>query len=291
MENILDIIYDASFNKRILEEKDIQEIIDLYINEIDSNIIKKYYIIKDRKFVFNKICLGNYIDDYIEIYYGHIVQYLEHFCHLTDFETEKELSFFEQVMRSNLYFLRIILHEFEHSIQEEVYINNDNSSFKNKLIILESFFDDHFGGNTLIKYGIDLNSKTFELGYLKYLEYRLSGYIDRIKQEKNYHLSYLERLADINSIKKIILLLESIKKDVPNLYKLENQILLERKLRDYNTCKKSPTIDFFVNILGKKNFDYSDMPEYKTDEALDLGLPIKGQDYARRIIKLKNGKY
>ena len=117
--------------------------------------------------------------------------------------------------------------------------------------------------------------------------YTVAYFIDDLKYNRNYNISYLERLADLNANKKIIDMIKPIKNEIPHLYKLENELLLDRAIRDYDKSKISPTIDFFNNLLGKRYFNYQDMPDYDFDNRLRLGLPISDKEYNSFSKKLK----
>ena len=82
-------------------------------------------------------------------------------------------------------------------------------------------------------------------------------------------------------------MIKPIKNEIPHLYKLENELLLDRAIRDYDKSKISPTIDFFNNLLGKRYFNYQDMPDYDFDNRLRLGLPISDKEYNSISKKLK----
>lgn len=287
MESILDIIYDYSKKRKLLDSKSLEIIIKLFMKENNIDIIKKINIIQKKEILLGNVSLGNYLDDYINIYYSRIIVYLNNYYHISDFLTEDELILYEEVFRNNLFITFIIFHELEHSMQEQIVIDNKNEDFETRLIELESFYLNNLGNKVLSRLNYYPETGEYDFSFLDSILYTVAYFIDDLKYNRNYNISYLERLADLNANKKIIDMIKPIKNEIPHLYKLENELLLDRAIRDYDKSKISPTIDFFNNLLGKRYFNYQDMPDYDFDNRLRLGLPISDKEYNSISKKLK----
>lgn len=279
MQNVLDIIYDYSKKRKILDPSAIKQIIKLHMKNNNIEIIKTIEIIQKIELIFKKITLGNYLDDYIIIYYSRLLLFINEFSHVSNLKTEDDLIIYEQIFRNNLFIAFIIFHELEHSMQEQISREEKSINFETRLIQLESFYLNNLGNKVLSKLNYYPETGEYDFNIINLLQYYIHCKIDNIKYEKNYNLSFLERLADTGANKKIIDMIEPIKKEIPNLYKLENELLLERELRDYDNTKVSPTIDFFNKLIGKKHFNYDDMEEYNLDERLRLGLPVTCEEF------------
>ena len=130
----------------------------------------------------------------------------------------------------------------------------------------------------------------YEMSNFKRILYILSCIKDQRKYDKNYDISLLERLADIDAQKSVIKTIEEVKKEINNLYCLENEILINRIIRDYPDSKESPTIYFFKNIMGKKALEGINFLKLDLDSRLRLGLEIDDDEYMDTIKLLQHNK-
>ena len=287
MNNILDLVTEYSKKRKILDEDAIEKIINYYIDDFEVSIINNIYIINKIELLLSNVTLGNYVEDYIEIFYSRIKTYIRGAYYITESPIENDLILYERIWRINIFILSILFHELEHAQQAQISLNNNPNNFEEKLIIIENNFMDHLGQKVLNKCEYNKETKEYSFTIPQMLLYRIAWYLDNKKYDRLYNYSLLERLADIDSKEKIIYILSENKTDIPNLYKLLEQILISRKLREYDESKDSPTIDFFNKLIGKKNFSYDDMPtNYTLEERLRLGLPISSIEYTETFNKL-----
>ena len=280
MKNILDVLYEYANKRQILDINAIEKIIRSYINEYDINIIKNVYIINKNEILYGKTILGKYLEDYIEIYYARLLCVLNDERYKTESIYEDKLDIYESIFRMNIFITSIICHELEHAIQEQMFLLNKPVSFEDKLIIEENNYLDHLGYKALKNCIYNEETGEYKLNFIEHMKYLIMYKLDNKRYMKNYDISLLERLADIDSLTKIYETISEIKNKVPNTYIILGDEIIERKLRDYDNCKISPTIDFFNNILGKNNnlFNY-DNNSYTLDERLRLGFPISDDEY------------
>ncbi len=288
MKNILDVIYDYSRKRKILDEDAIEKIIKEYISEFNISIVNNIYIIRENKLLVGRITMGHYADDYIEIFYSRIMAVLNSQKYKSDSPLEKQLILYERVWRVNLFIAGIVCHELEHAMQEELSRENNPTTFEDKLILLENHYLDHLGHSALKNCVYHEDTQEYDMSIPQYIRYSIKYFIESKRYDKLYDYSLLERLADVDSSEKLYDMLYEVKSEIPHLYPLLNQLNLNRKLRDYDESELSPTLDFFTKLLGEKHFDYYDMPEdYTLDERLRLGLPISASEYNETIKKLE----
>lgn len=287
MEDILDIVYEYSKKRKIIDEKGLEDILRKYIDVENIYVINEINIIRRKEILFNNVLLGNYFDDFIEIYYSRLKAFIKYGDHASESILENNLCIFEKYLRANLFIVFICFHEFEHAKQKQITLENNFTSFENKLVFLEDYYLDNLGYNIIANCKYDSVTDQYEMSTLRYLLYSLTCEIQNRRYKKNYDISFLERQADINANKKIITMIDSIKKEIPKIYALEEDILQIRKLKNYDTCKISPTIDFFSNILGKKYSNMDDMPNYDLNKRLELGLPISMEEYTNELKLIK----
>ena len=279
MKDILDIVYDASKRRMLLSDKEVLKIVELLISINNIDIINEIHVIQKNELIFNKVTLGHYINDKIYIYYSRIIGFISGLHHRSNFELENKLCIYETVFRINLFILFIIMHEIEHAIQEEITINNDTSTFKNRLIKLENDYLTFLGEEVLKEETYNEIDGTYSMSPIDFIKYKLAYHYDYKLYASNYEISYLERLADVNALSKILEMIKEIRNEIKSLYTLQENILLDRKLDHYDDTKVSPTVDFFNNILGDNEFDYNDMGDLNLDERLSLGMPISDYEY------------
>ena len=96
---------------------------------------------------------------------------------------------------------------------------------------------------------------------------------------KNYDISIMERLADINAFINV----KEISKNLSNnLYTLQDLILLDTELREYKNGFNSPTRRF-LQIIGKENV----LDNIKPTDNLKYGLELSKDEYNSMIKRLK----
>lgn len=295
MKDILDIVYDASKRRMLLSDKEVLKIVEILININNIEVINEIHVIDRAELIFNKVTLGHYLNDKIYIYYSRIIGFISGLHHRSNFELENKLCIYETVFRINLFILFIIMHEIEHAIQEQITVSKEINTFENRLINLENDYLTFLGEEVLSDEKYNVIDGVYDMNILDFIRYKFAYHYDYKLYISNYEISYLERLADVNALSKILKMIEEIKNEIKSLYLLQENLLLDRRLQNYDNSKVSPTVEFFNNIYGPNSFDYSDMGDLSLDKRLDLGMPITGKEfYSKRQLLLpkgvKNGK-
>jgi hypothetical protein len=108
----------------------------------------------------------------------------------------------------------------------------------------------------------------------------------------------MERLADANSLTKIKNMLEQIKKEIPELYELEDDIKLQYLMKSYKILNKknknkeiiiSPTEEFIKNLGYINSFNKLNIGNLNYDDRFKYGLQITTEEYennSKRLEKL-----
>lgn len=289
MKDILDVIFDYSLKQKYLDQNAIEKIVKAYIKEFNIDIISKVNVYRKFELLFGNYTVGCYADDYIDIYYSRIMTSIRSNDFKTDFDDEYKLSILEGFLRRNLYILQKICHELEHAIQAQIAFQ-EPTNLEEKLIKIENFYLDHIGVNKIVFNIKDIEeflseSSEDKVTFLDEIKYKLACFRENKIYDSNYDISLLERLADLDSLKKIYDMCESIKSEIPNLYILIDKIIHERKLRDYDTSFISPTTEFFINITGERQFYFPDYVDMSLEERLRLGLPVYNKELKEYKLK------
>lgn len=279
MKNILDIVYDASKRRMPLSDKEVLKIVEQLVKINDIEVINEIHVVQRTELIFNKVTLGHYLNDNIYVYYSRIMEFIAGCYHKSEFKLEDEMSVYETVFRINLFILFIIMHEIEHAIQEQITISGDTNNFENRLIKLETDFLTFLGEEVLSDENYNEIDGTYNMNPLEFIKYKLAYHYDCNLYNSNYEISYLERLADVRALSKILDMISEIKNEIKKLYTLQENILLDRRLEHYDDTTISPTVEFFNNIYGPNTFDYSDMGDLSLEERLNLGMPITDYEY------------
>ena len=123
VENILKIIYDKSFNNKIIDINDIDKILELLINEKQLN----NYILNIDVQPIRSNNLASYSNYSKKItIYSHTIELM-----IKNIESNiLNISNFEKTLYKNLSLVQVILHEIEHANQEKIsYIENTLEAF------------------------------------------------------------------------------------------------------------------------------------------------------------------
>lgn len=270
MDNILDIIYEYSSNYRLLDDTAIEKIIDIARSELDLSNVKR----TDKRISFKKAPLATYncFSESVNIYPIAIGRYLSGDKYKSRLRLEDELDKLQKCFRKNLVILHMILHELEHANQ---FLRSDSPTLEMQLVDLE------------IKYMFDMSDKDDGFCVLPI--------IDKVKESKKrgenlkrlYPISFIERMANINALVRIV---EMVKKlDDDTLNELYNELLLCLYMHSYSDECDSPTKRFyegikrnyrFANIIGKYDLGYEDRLRY--------GLKLSPLEYQKNIELIKS---
>ena len=265
MDNILDIIYEYSMRKKLLDRKAIEIIITIMIKENNIEIINNINIITHLFDNLSEKTLAYYFNGDINIYLSKIYKYLKKYSdnNLID---NKNLSEFEEYLINNLFILRTVFHELEHSNHERL-IHYNNVSIEKELIKIE----------------LDFINRINNLYYGDEEKYnRLKKLYDNL-----YDISFIERLADIWSHEQIIKVLETDKNELKRIYEYEKLLLLNTELSTYKNFNDMPTIRFFIAIGKAKEISKYDLYDLDFKTRLRLGLNLSFDEYFLNQRKLE----
>ena len=260
MENILDIIYLYSMKEKLLDRIAISRILNLLFSEYNLSEVKELHFLNGKN-----DRLAYYSDDKLFIYTDAIHNAVNQGYYKSEFKIEDNLSFYEDILRKNLFILQVVFHEFEHVLQDKLV---KTKSIEDQLINVEkSYISDT--ESILQNHSIGMIKRRPMFKHAKELYHR------------NYDISLLERLADINAFQRIIEVTDIFKEDHKNIYELQNLLLLDTKMKNYKNPNDKPTIRFFKNINKfdeVSDIDYC-MEDISKEERLKLGLKIDADDY------------
>ena len=287
MDNILDVLYDCS-KKRLLFDKEVVEKILhelICINSldfIDETIIDNKIHIVDLK----NTTLGYFEQDIIKIYYSILMNYIDSNYHLTDFKDESNLLISDCYFRDNLYILYIIFHEVEHAIDFKNYMDDDNESIRKILFGTEYYYFRNIGYNNNLSYLHDYYFGDRCTLFSEIIYYLYNNKENR-KYMKNYYISFMERMANIGAYKKILLMIDKIKKDYSKVYELQNKILESTRYSDYYENKPGPTETMFSNIGMLSELRRINTDSLSLDERIDFGLSLNEEEMSLVLNKKK----
>ena len=286
MKNILDIVFDYSFKRKLLDFDAIEKIIRLYKNEYNIEIVKSLTFYDRFEILFGRYSYASYLESEINVYYRRLLTCIKDNEHKSELESDFTLSIFEKYFRDNLFILKIICHELEHAIQTQK-SQKEPITLEDKLIKYECDYLDHMGEYVLNPSKYNKETDEYDANIIETILYYIFESYDYKIYKSNYDISLLERLADIDSMTKIYKMCDEIKNRIPNLYQLMNKLLLERKIRNYDNSFISPTVEFFKNLNRERIFYFHDYIDMSLDERLRLGMPINPSESLEihRILK------
>ena len=286
MNNILDLVYDYSKNFRILDLFAIDKIMSILLQENELDTISCELISDNNIFLSHKE-LGYFANNTICLYINNLRKKVLKDKHIL-FEKEKNLPLFQYILRQNLEILHTLFHEVEHAIQDKILSENNDKDLERKLLRIEKHFIDNA-----------LNQITF-YDTIEMIERYIPGLIEYHKDMKiyktNYDISIMERLADANSLTKIKNMLEQIKKEIPELYELEDDVKLQYLMKSYKILNKkhknkeiiiSPTEEFIKNLGYINSLNKLNIGNLTYDDRFKYGLQITKEEYENNTTRLK----
>ena len=252
MKNILDILYDYSINKKLLDEEAVLKIIKQFIDIYNIDTINQITINeRDIKHFFSSI-LGYKKGGKLCIFLKKIYVSMNK---MTVNKFKDSLSYY---LRYNLFILQIVIHEVEHAIQEMI-TNSNKTDIESKLLKIEKSFVDE-----LIAIKED-NHKEYKKKLKLYY--------------KNYDIAFSERMAQINSYKKILEIIEPIKKQIEELFNLQEIYYNGSKIVTYKSINDNPTVSFFSNLGMIKQLNDLNYNNFGFEERLNFGFKLSEHEF------------
>ena len=281
MDNVLDIFYEYSINHRLLDRKAISKILDIILKSNNLNKDISYIISKDSKFDITSMgncnILGEFdMDSIIYVYYWEILKSIRKKKYLSYIDRKFEFDNIEIMFKKNIFILQTLFHEVEHAKQLESTKDIFNKSIETRLYQYEiNYMYPHYD--------------IFDKGIISY-------YTALIKHEiiynKNYNISFMERMANIKSFEEIYRLLLKLGNDYRKLYDIQREIIDDYMVKDYdNGGLIGPTTRFICNLGYTYYFTKDDLinmnEKLDFDERIRYGFRITEEEYKKKIKKQK----
>ena len=213
MENILDIVYEYSKNRKILDFD--------ALNSIYNQIIKLYKVV-DAGILREEfsIPLGHYTQSFVNPFTRNITMYPN--AIKRDFIKKSEYNIketeFTKFLNRNLYILFLLMHEMEHINQLN---HRFDSELERRLCVAE------------LDAKKDIRESSIFAGLKNYKKY-------------DYYSSILERLANIKSREFIEKLINRL--DLDDVKELQKLLALDEMMKPYKDENDAPTIRKLKNL-------------------------------------------
>lgn len=281
---ILKLVYDYSINRKLVNFKFIDKLIEIVVSKRSLNdYVKRIRFTNDLEKDSSVTCAGyNIFTKEVVVDYESIDIILENESYY-----EQLFSSFEQVFFRNLIVTQIILHELEHAYQHKLTSNRADTSLETKLINA-SFVLEQALKNPRVLQAV-LKGEIPEHEFIIYISQNRELY------KRYYQLNPTEKLAQVNSFRTILNLLDQIKENVPNLYEFEQASLIEAMLKGYQDCWNQgicPTQVYLLGVGQEKvwsqldfySCDYKKLMEnvclmYSLANRFSFGLPVIYDEY------------
>ena len=276
-EKILSLIYDYSRNGKVADKDFILKVVNLVVSYREINdYVKSIGYEQYNKLDYSSILGYNYSEKKIIIYEKKLDEYLN-----STKSTDAFIPYNEKLFYKNVEIVEALLHELEHANQSKI-MEKDNTVESSILKLIGV-------GKSRELFAVQLKKIGLSNEFINdILSNKIKNYY------KYYEFAPHERLAEINAHQKMSEILSPIKNFVPNIYNIENILVLKNKLKGYtyNNIFISPTI-FYLKNQGEGNsleiFNWYDKDEkkclelskrfYNFEKRINLGLPVEINEY------------
>lgn len=273
---LLRIVYDYSKKGKILDLNAIESIVDIVVRNRDLNDYVK-------RINFKKANPLNKDNELMLMGYNFLNKQINVYCDsLNKFILLNSSLLYNEVYKLNFSLLQFILHELEHSNQHKIMDYNNNTLSKLLKITSGGLFNN-----------LDINVVKDKLLSEGFTMKQIITYYEHQKKQYDeyYDLCLAERLADINSNKDLIKILESEKSKLFDVYIYFYYNWLSNYLRGYKYeigVLTSPTISYVKKVspsrLDKlKEIDVGS----ELENRLYYGYPISELEFEEEKIILK----
>lgn len=262
---MLSILYDYSTNNELFSKDAIIKILEMSLTENNLQNTISYEISNDDIFdisnLWNKNLLAMFdMDAIIYIYYHEILKSINKKKYLSKYDgnlTDIELTF-----KKNIMILETIIHEVEHA---------------NQLMHIRNIYDGSIE-TQLYRYEYDYMYPSEDINLFSY-------YMRSLTYQIYYHLSFMERMANIISYEKTAHILSELDNKYQRLYESETKILDDFIIKEYQQNPHGPTIRFMNNLGFSHEFrecGYDRMINNMSfDERLRYGFMITEEEYKK----------
>lgn len=278
MDNILDIFYEHSKNDKLLTREAIKKILDIILNELNLENKITYSLSTDEIFDISNIWNINVLaefdmDSIIYIYYLELLKSINKKKYRTKFDKNYNLTDNDMSFKKNILILETIFHEIEHVKQLE---------------IVKDIYSDTIEA-IIYRYEYDFFYSELEEEYESNISYYLNVFKQNIIELTTYNISFMERMANINSFKEMYNLLYKLGNNYSNLYNIEKDILDDYIIKYYSTDLNGPTTKFINKIGYMEEFYECNYPniidKMSLEERLKYGFKITNEEYKKKVKK------
>ena len=267
MNYVLEIFMDYTKRNRLLDEVAITRILRALITErnLEGDLS---YVMSDR--MPSDRTLGEY--DYVStiyMYYRMMQNRIQEKAYQTKFDKDYDFSSFEVMARKNLFILFTIFHEFGHVDQIHSLHDIYHPSLERDLYHYEINFARH-------------HEDVFDVGILRlYL-----GILRRnFKYSRNYKLSFMERMANIQAFEEELEFLRKIGPECKNVSQVEKEVLDNYMSLQYKDSLEGPTTRFIKHLGYTKKITKEKIAELNQElpfeERFRYGFNLTEEEYQK----------
>lgn len=289
-EKVLKLIYDYSMNNRIIDQKFIDQVVEIVVSSrsLDDYLKKVKYFNKDnivRPEKGKAFCMVKNMDELAYLTYNFhnriMTIYPDNIINFYKQPIDVTLSDYEMIFFKSIIYTSYILHELRHVDQNR--IQSEESSLEAELLSYSNFIIPI--NESMTK---EEQRDTFVRNLVSYIFYM-----------RNHDDAPQERMADVDSYQDMLKILLSVQVKIPNIIKYLKKLRDESLSRGYEDTF-SPTLEYYKTI-GKGNnlcqFDWYSEDDKKCLENLNklysferrvyCGLPIEEEKRIQLINKIK----
>lgn len=273
---LLRIVYDYSKKGKILDPNAIESIVDIVVRNRDLNDYVK-------RINFKKANPLNKDNELMFMGYNFQNKQINVYCDsLNKFILLNNSLLYNGIYKLNFSLLQFILHELEHSNQHKVMDYNNNTLSKLLKITSGGLFNN-----------LDINVVKDKLLSEGFTMKQIITYYEHQKKQYDeyYDLCLAERLADINSNKDLIKILESEKSKLFDVYIYFYYNWLSNYLRGYKYemgVLTSPTISYVKKVSPSRLDKLKEVDVgSELENRLYYGYPVSELEFEEEKIILK----
>ena len=273
---LLRIVYDYSKKGKILDPNAIESIVDIVVRNRDLNDYVK-------RINFKKTNPLNKDNELMFMGYNFQNKQINVYCDsLNKFILLNNSLLYNEIYKLNFSLLQFILHELEHSNQHKVMDYNNNTLSKLLKITSGGLFNN-----------LDINVVKDKLLSEGFTMKQIITYYEHQKKQYDeyYDLCLAERLADINSNKDLIKILESEKSKLFDVYIYFYYNWLSNYLRGYKyemVVLTSPTISYVKKVSPSRLDKLKEVDVgSELENRLYYGYPVSELEFEEEKIILK----
>ena len=267
---LLDLLYNYTSNYQLFDFETVKTICNIIKekNKLDIN----YEINNDNKssVLYEHNNLGEYdLEKTIYIFYQEIINCINKGTFKKMYYDNYRLSPIETIMVNNINILETIIHETEHAKQIALIKNSNIDTVE----------------RTLYQYEYDFMAPDYDYSETSFIKYHYNIFKKYIIYSLNYNISFMERMANINSKEEIISLLKEFGNEFKSVLNIEKNILDYFMYEGYKYNINGPTNTFIYKIGASKDFRehgyYKIVQDMNFDTRYRYGFQLTDNEYKK----------